>query len=225
MKNIHLLPTNKGQRITKTDEGKLLWCSTLAKDFIEIRKGYLGYHIYITSDEEIKEGDWVIFNELEIVKCIYSKNGEYLFSKPLLSSSNHHFSYFKKIILTTDQDLITNGVQSIDDEFLQWFVENPSCEVVKTIKVCSTGRKCDDKGKNCKNAKLKIIIPQVETIEGAAEEFVNNTRLQNHKVLFMEGAKWQQEQILNFLYEEITERRPYSASKMCEEVIKFIKQF
>jgi hypothetical protein len=41
---------------------------------------------------------------------------------------------------------------------------------------------------------------------------------------FMEGAKWQQEQILNFLYEEITERRPYSASKMCEKVIEFIKK-
>jgi hypothetical protein len=59
MKNIYLLPTNKGQRITKTDEGKLLWCSTLAKDFIEIRRGYLGYHVYITSDEEI-----ISFNEI-----------------------------------------------------------------------------------------------------------------------------------------------------------------
>jgi hypothetical protein len=42
---------------------------------------------------------------------------------------------------------------------------------------------------------------------------------------FIEGAKWQQEQILQFLYSEITERRPYSSSKMCEEVIKFIEQF
>ena len=40
---------------------------------------------------------------------------------------------------------------------------------------------------------------------------------------FIEGASWQREQILNFLYEEITERRDYSASKMCEEVIKFIE--
>lgn len=39
------------------------------------------------------------------------------------------------------------------------------------------------------------------------------------------GAKWQQEQILDFLYEEITERRDYSASKMCEKVIEFIEQF
>ena len=38
-------------------------------------------------------------------------------------------------------------------------------------------------------------------------------------------AKWRQEQILDFLYSEITERRDYSASKMCEKVIEFIEQF
>jgi hypothetical protein len=39
------------------------------------------------------------------------------------------------------------------------------------------------------------------------------------------GAKWKEEQILDFLYEEITERRDYSASKMCENVIEFIEKF
>jgi hypothetical protein len=43
--------------------------------------------------------------------------------------------------------------------------------------------------------------------------------------VFQDGAEWQQEQILDFLYKEITERRDYSASKMCEKVIEFIKQF
>jgi hypothetical protein len=38
------------------------------------------------------------------------------------------------------------------------------------------------------------------------------------------GVEWQKEQILDFLYEEITERRDYSASKMCEKVIEFIEQ-
>ena len=32
------------------------------------------------------------------------------------------------------------------------------------------------------------------------------------------------EQIKQFLYSEICERREYSASRMCEEVIKFIEQ-
>jgi hypothetical protein len=37
----------------------------------------------------------------------------------------------QKIILTTDQDLIKDGVQAIDDEFLKWFFKNPSCESVE----------------------------------------------------------------------------------------------
>jgi len=36
----------------------------------------------------------------------------------------------KKIILTTDQELIKDGVQVIEEEFLDWFVNNPSCEEV-----------------------------------------------------------------------------------------------
>ena len=39
-----------------------------------------------------------------------------------------------------------------------------------------------------------------------------------------DGVEWQQEQILEFLYLEITERRDYSAYKMCEVVIEFIEQ-
>lgn len=69
---------------------------------------------------------------------------------------------------------------------------------------------------------------QQETIEEAADIYV---KLDSKKTplycmfndIFKEGAKWQQEQILDFLYSEITERKDYSASKMCEVVIKFIE--
>ena len=124
MKNIHILPTDKFQNIKLSLFENKLYLGDIASTA-------LPQHIYITSDEEIKEGDWCLFNESEVVKCTYSKNGEFLFSGPLTSSSNHHFSYFKKIILTTDPDLIKDGVQAIDDEFLEWFVKNPSCEKVK----------------------------------------------------------------------------------------------
>ena len=41
----------------------------------------------------------------------------------------------------------------------------------------------------------------------------------------MDGfAKLHVEQIKQFLYSEICERREYSASRMCEEVLKFIEQ-
>lgn len=70
-----------------------------------------------------------------------------------------------------------------------------------------------------------------ETLEEAAKEFVlshdflkltNPNHLANR--CFQFGAKWQQEQILQFLYSEIIERRPYSSSKMCEVIIEFIEQ-
>ena len=62
-----------------------------------------------------------------------------------------------KIILTTDIDLIKDGIQSIDDEFLEWFVKNPSCEKVEV----ETTR--ERNGYHSKHKKrYKIIIPQEE---------------------------------------------------------------
>jgi hypothetical protein len=72
-------------------------------------------HIYITSDEEIKEDDWGLSKLNEVI----------------LFGRSYNEKFYKKIILTTDQDLIEDGVQSIDDEFLEWFVKNPSCEYVE----------------------------------------------------------------------------------------------
>jgi hypothetical protein len=73
-----------------------------------------------------------------------------------------------------------------------------------------------------------------ETIEEVAENYKINIiksgrshrveYTQQIKLDFIAGTKWQQEQILDFLYSEITERRDYSASKMCEVVIDYIKQ-
>jgi hypothetical protein len=144
MKNIHLIPTDKPSRLYKqTGSLSLDTISDTSTDGISINQ-----HIYITSDEEIKEGDYV-FN-------LTSKEVYPIFELWEV------VSYEKKIILTTDQDLIKDGVQAIDDEFLEWFVKNPTCEEVEVIKVCSTGRKCDGKGKNCNMAKLKIIIPKEE---------------------------------------------------------------
>lgn len=83
----------------------------------------IGKEWFITSDEEIKEGDAYITKNGEICK---SHNG----SKILL------FKTDKKIILTTDQDLINDGVQAIDDEFLEWFCsKNEKVNFVKVITI------------------------------------------------------------------------------------------
>jgi hypothetical protein len=89
----------------------------------------IGKELFITSDEEIKEGDWcyqVELNDGKIDKC-YDVT---LYHTWTNNGVDKKIKY-KKIILTTDQDLIKDGVQVIDDEFLEWFVKNPSCESVE----------------------------------------------------------------------------------------------
>jgi hypothetical protein len=77
----------------------------------------------------------------------------------MLSRPNYFTQFCKKIILSTDQDLIKDGVQAIDEEFLEWFVKNPSCEEVEVIKQeLNTDYRSDWKQKFY----YKIIIPSEE---------------------------------------------------------------
>jgi hypothetical protein len=114
MKNIHLIPTDKPSR---------LWTNNLRRrleldEFPSQHPSNIAKNIYITSDEEIKEGDWMIRGN----------------EQPTLVTPNFFWDFgvrYYKIILTTDLDLIKDGLQPIDDEFLEWFVKNPSCEEVE----------------------------------------------------------------------------------------------
>jgi hypothetical protein len=113
MKNIHLLPTQNeitSKLFKVSNELKL----TRKYDFYN---GAKYQNIYITSDKEIKD-DW----------C-YDEYNKVVFKNTCAGTPGAS----KKIILTTDQDLIKDGVQAIDDEFLEWFVKNPSCEFVKIV--------------------------------------------------------------------------------------------
>lgn len=65
-----------------------------------------------------------------------------------------------------------------------------------------------------------------ETLEKAAEKYAIysfDSPLLDASDNFIAGAEWAKKQILNFLHSETIERRPYSSSRMCEEVIKFIE--
>ena len=152
MKNIHILPTDKPSRLRIGDNGNVVF--GMIQTSIQSRNdNFTNQHIYITSDEEIKEGDWYL-----------TKHNE-LYKSKVIGTDNNGFHFCKKIILTTDPDLIANGVQPIDDEFLEWFVKNPSCEFVK---VNHYGTCCGNQlVKQCIDCKkynpiYKIIIPQEE---------------------------------------------------------------
>jgi hypothetical protein len=163
MKNLFLVPTEKPSRlIIYSIFFKELRLLETANETWQHKR-----HLFITSDEEIKKTDWVfVEGQLAPQKAkgvlpngdIECANGiDYVSRKT------------KKIILTTDQDLIEDGVQAIDDNFLEWFVKNPSCEFVKVedanelLRAVAGGVKFH-----------KIIIPQAEPKQETLKEAAAN---------------------------------------------------
>ena len=216
MKNIHILPTDKPSRVVKIYNDVNRETFTLKLD-VEVNDSFKEYvNIYIISEEKIKDDNYFI--DLR-------NNEEELYWEDIYCAGNGGSAEFantigKKIILTTDQELIKDGVQPIDDEFLEWFVENPSCEFVK---VDLLKRGIYDE------YKYKIIIPKEEskikcycghttycdcepleehkqeTLEEAAERLYPTTinsftdsgfdTSETERLIFKNGAKWQQERM------------------------------
>jgi hypothetical protein len=167
MKNIHLIPTDKLSRLVLDDtiqqlrlvsKGEALWGNQ---------------NIYITSDEEIKSGDWCInLNSPYQHKELCRIDNQIELERYAQKTGNA----CRKIILTTDQDLINDGVQLIDDEFLEWFVKNPSCKIVEVnenITVIQNESLIQHQGSKPivvpHKIGYKIIIPQEKSI--TYEEF------------------------------------------------------
>jgi len=158
MKNIHILPTDKPSILIKD-----IWKNTfsLIENFNTKHTDFKAQNIYITNSEEIKVGDYVNggdWNEIEKIK--HQKEVDNL---KLYKDGDFTVPY-RKIILTTDQDLIKDGVQAIDDEFLEWFVQNPSCEEVEVdlVSVNEFGSEITVNGYGFDKFIYKIIIPKKE---------------------------------------------------------------
>jgi hypothetical protein len=211
MKNVYLLPTDKPTGIFESKISGLQY-SIMPK----IRTNPLvGFHLYITSDEEIKEGDYVT-NGKYTSQAINEWWTKFYIGNPELKAD------YWKIILSTDPDLIAEGVQPIDDEFIEWFVKNPSCEFVEVFHQLHKDEPL-----------YKIIIPQEEpkqedenyldsfgvtksefetfrefnkqeTIKEAAEKayrfeadpmMPDKTEHQDFLRIFKKGARWQAERM------------------------------
>ena len=82
------------------------------------------------------------------------------FTGDILKKRNGQYAY--KVILTTNNLLIQDGVQAIDDEFLEWFIQNPSCEEVEV----------EEKLRRNDYQKIfEIIIPKNEPKQLNSEDF------------------------------------------------------
>jgi len=167
----------------------------------------IGKNIYITNDEEIKEGDW-IFND---------KTEPSILTSILMFIGRGSLRGCKKIILTTDQNLIADGVQAIGEEFLEWFVKNSNCESVDVVKC-----------RGYLHLSYMIMIPQEEpkqqtTLEEVAEREASlfyekgSLDFNKYRQVFIEGAKWQEkrmyseEDMINFAFDTY-----YYISKLME---------
>jgi hypothetical protein len=241
-RNLHVLPTEHTSRLYYNSQERTYQLCEFPKYHTDIKSTH---NLYITSDEEIKEGDWFIclehsiedfkFNN-EIAQRLVSKQNKELFEGWINGitisdvigdrlQGNYQIEYCKKIILTTDQDLIKDGVQAIDDEFLEWFVKNSSCESVK-VTCYSKFNDGDFSDYKIFEEKLKhinkIIIPKEElstklhkgevvdesypkkfkqeTLVEAALNYSTDmlgTIYEELEKAFTKGAKWQQERSYN----------------------------
>jgi len=198
MKNIHLLPTDKPSRLYKSKITQNIFISNIISQHGDAT---YNQHIYITSDEEIKDGDW-------FYNTIYN----------FITRIGDITAYDFKIILTTNKLLINDGVQAIDDGFLEWFVKNPSCEKVKIETIWVAGNSEEDL------YSYKPVIPQeepkqeykpnscdiifetaalIENKQETLEESIERLVKLNRQDAFVEGAKWQAERM--YSEEEVLE--------------------
>lgn len=217
MKNLNIIATNgidrnKGRLFMDSIEHKLVLNSVITNiNWVDCEY----YNIYITNNEKIKEGDWILDIQQKYVhKCFSIERSRLVFTEN-----------DKKIILTTDQNLIKNGIQAIDDKFLEWFVNNPSCKDVKVdlVSVNEFGSEITVNGYGFDKFIYKIIIPKEklkqETLEEVAKAFAKTQVLRGKNLSewddkveeiiarnFTEGAKWQQEQDENKYSEEEVRR-------------------
>ena len=238
MKNLHLLPTEKPSRVVKIYNDVNRETFTLKLD-VEVNDSFKEYvNIYITSDEEIKDvrlhkGKWHLEKE-----NILNKFPDYLTD----------LSECKLVIMTTGQDLINDGVQAIDDEFLEWFVKNPSCEYIEVIPLRKSSGWYDEKEIwHWDFLAYKIVIPKEEhkqeTPEEAAERLYPTTinsftdsgfdMSETERLIFINGAKWQQErmysekEVINILIEccgEVSCEDGILTGKTPEELYKWISE-
>ena len=225
MKNIHLIPTDKPSRLVLDTNNKNLFLTTNTKFPTDIMKFQ---NIFIINDEVPKLDEWAINTKNNVVfKCKGFTPDEY------------DKKYCKKIILTTDMDLIKDSIQPIDDEFLEWFVKNPSCKEVKVeghiykgqdeteYKIIIPKEKpkqvweqiietCGGKEEFMKSAGL---LSKQETLEEAAERLYPLSAIP--RKLFIIGAKWQQERS----YSEEDMKESYAMGRLNKSIKDFNKKF
>lgn len=158
MKNLYLLPSNKPSRILRSNIYGDITFLDPSKEFKFDQENWTFLDLYIISNEEIK--DTRLFKD----KWQLEK-GQMLNKFPTYLTD---LSECKLVIMTTDSDLIKDGVQEIDDEFLKWYIKNLSCETIEVTfetlwlnkRFGGTWQPFTDENANQRKKNYKIIFPK-----------------------------------------------------------------
>ncbi len=145
------------------DKDGLQYSKLFGFDFFDESKNHKHInkqHIYITCDEKVKDGDWFYHPNKALASQII-KASEFTNNQGVIIINGFNGYMCEKVILTTDPDLIADGVQAVDGDFLEWFVDNSDCEFVEVKKECNYGNCACFLGKCVDDENIyKIIIPQ-----------------------------------------------------------------
>ena len=130
-----MLPTNQKANgmICKdiTGQDKIIAIKT---KYLMEHEDYIGHHLYIISDDEIIEGDWVYENNLNQetqIYQVYNRNNELGFFRfrNVWISLNRKQNSAKKIIATTDNSL---ELPQPPQQFIEEFIEEYNQENIIT---------------------------------------------------------------------------------------------
>lgn len=189
-----ITPEQTKGKVFKNDNN-VLSRPTELEDIIK-SNGYFGatpQNIYLTSNDKPCFDEWAINtatnnpNNLHICvdeTCLHENNG----------------NVCRKVILTTDQDLINDGVQDIDDEFLEWYVKNPNCDSIEVKKEKIVLGEVS--GTTYTDFKYKIIFPKEEHKQETVEQVVKRIALETFNETFSKfpnGGKISNETIIDVL--------------------------
>lgn len=121
--NVVMLATeNETKLFTRNDKPSILMYN-VSVGIIKTCDTHKGYHLYITSNDEIKEDEWCLIDNnvgqstgFQVLKC-----------EKIESDGWYYFQDFKtgrcsKIIATTNPELHKDGVDKIDLDFIEEYI-------------------------------------------------------------------------------------------------------
>lgn len=143
---IVILPTNKASELVLSmweNINKLAINKDLKNDLSQFTKDLINQHLYIISNDEIKEGDWYITLRKDyqgvLNKCVKLDKVSVISQLNNSNNPNHtqytEFKFAKKIIASTDKDLVADyDIKPIPKSFIQAYINaynkgNPINEV------------------------------------------------------------------------------------------------